>query len=241
MSAIVSEIMPGGAPDFSIIRQAPSIAQLIKLPEVGYAKMQAVIGALIANFCKSQNLPDGKNMREPQIIDTAAFLLDECGTFRIEDYAMMFTLAKRGKLAMERNRTMTGRVFDRVDMQLIAEFKENYEEMRWQYAERAMEEEAKLKAHGKVVDEREPHSDDGGEQWAKAMEHWEAIKQQWQKEKQEKFEQEAQERKQRQEDILNWHKSHAPGYDGPVFVPEHLNKIIPSMNPKLGEEGAEQG
>lgn len=71
-------------------------------------------------------------MNQHQIMEAASFLIDECPGYRIEDFVMMFTLAKRGKLAYDGNKA---RVFDRIDIQLISEFKDGYDYMRRCYGE----------------------------------------------------------------------------------------------------------
>lgn len=125
------DLMPGGNPDFSIIRARPTIEQMKSWPvEQGFgpANLHKLLIGLLRNFCNSVNVPRDKNMNEDQMIEAAGFLLDECDNYRIEDYVMMFTLAKRGKLEVGK----TGRIFDRVDISLIADFKANYELLRQQ-------------------------------------------------------------------------------------------------------------
>ena len=146
----VSEIMPGGNPDFSIIRYAPSIAQLLK--HHGYQKMITILCLIIKDMCDSANLPENKNMNQNQVIECASFLLDECDNYRLEDYVMMFTLAKRGKLSYDGNK---GRIFDRIDIQLISEFKTSYEHMRRIYGEEQQVIESKQREQSTIVDPRD--------------------------------------------------------------------------------------
>lgn len=152
LTASVSALMPNGVPDFSIIPLSPSIKQLMngidiegqERYSIDYEKMLTVLCMMITDFCDSQTLAEGKNMNQNQVIECASFLLDECGNFRIEDYVLMFSMAKRGKLKVGN----TGKVFDRVDIQLISDFKVNYEAIRLEESEKIMEKEVNEKEFG---------------------------------------------------------------------------------------------
>lgn len=133
----VSEIMPQGRPDFEAVRFAPAIVNLVA--EHGPAKVHAVLVMMIRDYCSSINVPESKKMNGDQEMEAASFLLDECGDFRMEDYLMMFTLAKRGKI---------GKVFDRVDIQLLSDFKESYSALRTNHAFAKQEEEVRRKEEG---------------------------------------------------------------------------------------------
>lgn len=111
-----TDLMPQGKPNFADIRFYPSIVQLVQ--NTGKATMVKVLHMLVLDFCRSVNVV--RNMNEDQMIEAAAFLLDECGNFRLEDYVMMFAMAKRGQL---------GKIMDRVDIQVIGEILDRY----WAY------------------------------------------------------------------------------------------------------------
>jgi hypothetical protein len=69
-------------------------------------------------------------MNEDQMIDCASMLLDECGTFRLEDYQVMFTMAKRGKI---------GKIMDRLDISVISQLLDEYWTIRNEYGKREQE------------------------------------------------------------------------------------------------------
>lgn len=54
------------------------------------------------------------------MIEAASMLLDQCGTYRLEDYIAMFTLAKRGKLH--------GEFYQSVDITTISKIEQAYDE-----------------------------------------------------------------------------------------------------------------
>lgn len=95
--------------------------------------MLAVLSILIKDFCASLNVV--RNMNEDQIIEAALVLLDECGNFRLQDYLMMFQLAKRGGLNIK--------ILDRMDIQIITQMLDAYWEKRHQDAKKREEEEYK--------------------------------------------------------------------------------------------------
>ncbi len=149
MSAMASEIMPAGAPDFSIIPYCPTINQLKK--SRGHEQVMTVLMLLISDFNNSVNVPEGKKMTDAQIVEAASFLLDEAGNYRLEDYFFMFTLAKRNRLYDGKK----GRIFDRVDLPLISDFKDSYEALRRQGEESIREDELRQKEMSIKFDERD--------------------------------------------------------------------------------------
>ncbi|MBK7885497.1 MAG: hypothetical protein IPJ81_18160 [Chitinophagaceae bacterium] len=70
---------------------------------------------MIKDFCSSLNVV--RNMNEDQMIEAAAMLLDECENFRLEDYMIMFSMAKRGELV---------KIMDRIDLQVITAMLDEY-------------------------------------------------------------------------------------------------------------------
>lgn len=105
--------------------------EIIRYPKIetlaethGKRKMRKVLFLMLKDFCNSINVV--RNMNEDQMIEGAAMLLDECGNFRLEDYAMMFSMAKRGQLIDVR---------DRIDIQMLSQMLDNYWERRNMAAE----------------------------------------------------------------------------------------------------------
>lgn len=115
--SLTSELMPGGVPSFLEVIKYPMVRDLIS--EIGKKKMLAILVLLVKDFCSSINVV--RNMNEDQMIEAGAMLLDECGNFRLEDYVMMFSLAKRGQLI---------KILDRIDLQLIGEMMDKYWDKR---------------------------------------------------------------------------------------------------------------
>lgn len=125
-----AELMPGGVPSFKEVRSYPSIAQLVK--QTSYKDMHKAIQVLIQNFCDSFNVV--RNMTANQVFEAATYLLDESHGFRLEDYVMMFTMAKRGQFV---------KIRDRVDISVIAEVLDGYWHERDQAGKRLQEQEVK--------------------------------------------------------------------------------------------------
>lgn len=112
--ALVTEMMPAGLPQYQHARYHPPIAQLVK--ELGHSILTKAVFMLVKDFAASMNVV--RNLSEDQAIEIAHLLVAECGTFRLEDYAIMFALAKRGKLV---------KIMDRVDMEVISKMVEEYD------------------------------------------------------------------------------------------------------------------
>jgi hypothetical protein len=123
--------MPNGKPDFAVIRHIPSIQQLILISgDNGRANMHKALQVLIQSFCDSVNVV--RNMSIDQVFDTATFLLDECEGFRLEDYVIMFTMAKRGQLV---------KIFDRIDITVITGILDAYWDKRNEAGQKIQEKE----------------------------------------------------------------------------------------------------
>lgn len=133
-----SQLVPQGEPAFPIIRQRPAIQVLLQ--EHGRKPLLKALYLLIRDFCSSVNVV--RNMSEDQQLEAAAAMLDEAGNFRLEDYAAMFTLAKRGKLV---------KILDRVDMQIIGQMISAYDERRANYAARETEDPDRPKTDVRVL------------------------------------------------------------------------------------------
>ncbi len=113
----VSELMPNGKPDYLGVIKYPMLKDLVK--HDGKKQWLAILTILVKDFCASMNVI--RNMNEDQMIEAAAMLVDECDNFRLEDYVMMFQLAKRGELFQIR---------DRIDLQVITEILDAYWQKR---------------------------------------------------------------------------------------------------------------
>lgn len=110
---IVSELMPAGNPIFLDVIKYPMIKSLVS--EHGKKTMLKVIFLLIRDFCNSINVV--RNMNQDQMIEAAAMLIDECNNFRLEDYTIMFSMAKRGSLV---------KILDRIDISVITQMLDEY-------------------------------------------------------------------------------------------------------------------
>jgi len=110
---IISELMPGGNASHPEVIKFPMIKNLVV--EFGKKTMLKVIFLLIRDFCNSINVV--RNMNEDQMIEAAAMLIDECDNFRLEDYAMMFSMGKKGILV---------KIFDRIDISVITQMLDEY-------------------------------------------------------------------------------------------------------------------
>ena len=110
---IVSELMPKGIPNYLAVVRHPQISDLVLLH--GKKTMLGILTLMVKDFCGSINVV--RNMNEDQMIETAAMLLDECGNFRLEDYVMMFNLAKKGELF---------KIFDHLDIQVVTQIFDAY-------------------------------------------------------------------------------------------------------------------
>ena len=114
---VSAQLIPKGKPNFLEVIRFPKIEALIE--QVGRRKMRKIIFLLVKDFCNSVNVV--RNMNEDQMIEAAAMLLEECGNFRLEDYVMMFSMAKKGELV---------KIMDRVDIQMISAMLDEYWEKR---------------------------------------------------------------------------------------------------------------
>jgi hypothetical protein len=110
-----AELMPAGKPNFPAVVQYPRISTLVE--QYGRKRMLAVIVLLVKDFCASVNCV--RNMNEDQMLEAGLMLLNECGNFRLEDYVMMFDMAKKGKLDEVK-------IMDRLDIQVISKILDVY-------------------------------------------------------------------------------------------------------------------
>ena len=113
---ITNELMPGGKPDLLGVRKYPMIKDLVQ--SEGKKKMLAILVLMVKDFCSSMNVV--RNMNEDQMIEAGAMLLEECDNFRMEDYVMMFSMAKKGSFHPE------VKIYDRIDIQTISQIMDEY-------------------------------------------------------------------------------------------------------------------
>ncbi len=109
----VSRLIPGGEPDFAELANRSSLKDVAKVS--GKSQTIALISLMVKNFCSSLNIV--RSMNQDQLLECAIYLMDECRDFTMEDYLIMFTMAKRGKL---------GTVMDHVDIKVIADIHLEY-------------------------------------------------------------------------------------------------------------------
>lgn len=145
---IANDLMPAGKANYTAVVKYPMIRQLEI--EKGRKPMILILSLMVRDFCSSVNVV--RNMNEDQIIEAAAMLLNECGNFRLEDYVMMFTMAKRGELADIR---------DRIDLQVITTMLDNYWIKRNEAGEKAANEEVRhldsLGSTARIADTSNPN------------------------------------------------------------------------------------
>lgn len=113
LMTISSNMMVDGKPNIVGVIKYPMIKKLIE--DHGKKKILKAVFLLVKDFCNSINVV--RNMNEDQMIECANMLIDECGDFRMEDYVMMFQIAKRGILFDFR---------DRLDMQIVTKILDAY-------------------------------------------------------------------------------------------------------------------
>lgn len=118
--------MPGGVPNYLQTAKYPTIRAMET--EHGTKNILKAIFLLVKDFCGSLNVKH--NMSENQMIDVAAMMLDECGNFRLEDYLIMFNMAKRGRLVT---------IMHSVDITVISKMMDEYYKERHEAGKREQE------------------------------------------------------------------------------------------------------
>lgn len=182
MMAINSRLMPSGNPDFKNVRNCMPIVKLSE--QIGKKTILKIFYLLVKDFCSSLNVV--RNMNEDQMIEASSMLFDECDSFRLEDYQMMFTLGKRGHLV---------KIMDRVDINVVTLMMDAYWALRDAAGKRIQEEE--FKQHERIWDEQNL-GDAMTEQFGKLI----GVMKAWDKEDSvKKSEEAAKKRKDRQADI----------------------------------------
>lgn len=118
-----AKLMPTGEPDFDMTLDRPTLSRVIN--RAGAKETFRMIANLLEDFNNSVNVV--RPMNSLQITECAMFLITERHSLRLEDYVMLFAMAKRGKL---------GKIMDRLDIETISRFKEEYEAIRYAHGER---------------------------------------------------------------------------------------------------------
>lgn len=143
--AIANELLPGGEPQYLSMVEYPKISDLIN--EQGRKEILKIVFLIVKDFCNSFNVV--RNMNEDQMIEAANMLIEDAGNYRLEDYYMMFAMAKKGQLV---------KIYDRIDVQVINEMADNYNNNRQQAAWKVEDEKnSQYKSLGFVQRESENH------------------------------------------------------------------------------------
>lgn len=127
---LTNDLMPAGKPKFMDVVKYPKISNLVA--SEGRKRMLTIMVLMVKDFCTSMNVV--RNMNEDQMIESANMLLEECDNFRMEDYIMMFSMAKKGTLEVK--------IYDRIDIQLIAQIMDAYWLQRKHAGKKSQEENA---------------------------------------------------------------------------------------------------
>ena len=126
---LASELLPKGNPNFRAVQKFTPIKVLLEREEATITDLRCALLVLVKNFSESMNVV--RNLNETQAVEITEMLIDECGDFRLEDYFVMFQMAKRGKI---------GDIRDRIDIQLISKLIDEYWQYRKKEGDKLMEE-----------------------------------------------------------------------------------------------------
>ena len=129
LTELASELLPKGNPDFKSIRNFTPIQTLLESESATRTEIREILTLLVMNFSESMNVV--RNLNATQAIEIVEMLIDESEDFRIEDYFIMFQLAKRGKI---------GDIRDRIDIQLVSKLIDEYWHFRKKEGERLRDE-----------------------------------------------------------------------------------------------------
>lgn len=129
ITELASELLPKGTPDFKGIRNFTPIQTLLESELATRTEIREILTLLVMNFSESMNVV--RNLNATQAIEIVEMLIDESEDFRIEDYFIMFQLAKRGKI---------GDIRDRIDIQLVSKLIDEYWHLRKKEGERLRDE-----------------------------------------------------------------------------------------------------
>lgn len=130
--------MPAGKPNYLGMIKYPKITDLVT--SQGEPTLVLILSVMVRDFCACMNV--ARSMNQDQIIEAAYMLLNEAGNFRLEDYAVMFSMAKKGDLV---------KIYERIDLEVITAIANEY------YARRR---DAKIAAQEQEIERQEvqaPH------------------------------------------------------------------------------------
>lgn len=103
-------------------------------PEIGHASIVALLNIMLVDVITFFNV--GKSMGVDQVKATVPLLIEEYWMLKPDDFKLCFNNAKKG---------IYGKIFDRLDGQIIMEWLEKYRMDRTEYAD-----ERNYKAHDRV-------------------------------------------------------------------------------------------
>lgn len=101
----MEQILKSDSPSFNLIRNQPN----------GEAITQAMISKLLIDFITFLNI--GKTMGEAQIVETVKLIIEDYSALKPDDFVLFFSKAKRGYY---------GKVYDRMDGQILFEWLEQF-------------------------------------------------------------------------------------------------------------------
>lgn len=116
LMARTSELFEDGRPNLRLVRGVQTVRGMARSDRALVAKC---LYALLRNFCNSLNVV--RNMTQDQMIEAATILIDESADLTLDDYIIMFSLAKRGKLV---------KIYDRMDLPTIIAMLDSYYSIR---------------------------------------------------------------------------------------------------------------
>lgn len=99
----------------------PALAVFKK--EYGEQSLQAILVIILTDLIKFFSI--GKTMGQDQLVQTIRLIVEDFYYFNVEDFKLCFNNAKRGKY---------GKVYDRIDGNVIYEWLQKYSEERIQVA-----------------------------------------------------------------------------------------------------------
>jgi len=136
LTELASELMPKGEPNFKAIAQYTPIQKMLDLELASRTDLREILTILVMNFSESLNVV--RNLNATQAVEIVEMLIEECGDeksgFRVEDYFLMFQLAKRGEI---------GDIRDRIDIQLVSKLLDEYWHYRYKEGKRLKEQQEK--------------------------------------------------------------------------------------------------
>lgn len=112
MPRTVEDALQSITPPLSVVRK-----------EYGEQSLQAILVIILTDLIKFFNV--GKTVGQDQLVQTIRLIIEDFYYFNIEDFKLCFNNAKRGRY---------GKVYDRIDGNIIYEWLQKYSEERLQIA-----------------------------------------------------------------------------------------------------------